>query len=88
MERGSDKHGSRVDDQLKKETEPLERSLAESHVEPERERESPDEEETSGTGHRISGTGSSAEEYPWKDHGEQGGASHPKPRTEDESGAP
>ncbi len=81
MERGSDKHGSRIDDELKREAEPLERSTRESHVEPERERESPDEDEgIEGSGHRVAGTGSSAEEYSWKDHGEEGGASHPKPR--------
>jgi hypothetical protein len=78
MDRGSDKHGSRVDEQLEDETEPLERSLHESHVEPEREQESGDDEMPS-SGHRIAGTGSSGDEYPWKDHGESGGASHPKP---------
>ncbi len=63
MERGSDKHGSRVDDQMGEEAEPLERSLGESHVEGNRLQESSDEEEA-GTGHRIRGTGSSADEYP------------------------
>ena len=78
MERGSDKHGDRVDDQLQEEAEPLERSLGESHVEGERVKEDAAGPEP-GSGHRVRGTGSSADEYPWKDHGEQGGASHPKP---------
>ena len=87
MERGSDKHGSRVDDQMGEEAEPLERSLGESHVEDERLKESSADEE-GGTGHRIRGTGSSAEEYPWKDHGETGGASHPKPDAAEDAGTP
>lgn len=33
MERGSDKHGSRLDEELQHETEPLERSGTQSHVE-------------------------------------------------------
>ncbi|MFN2489432.1 MAG: hypothetical protein ABR529_06800 [Actinomycetota bacterium] len=82
MERGSDKHGSRVSEQLEEESEPLERSLKESHVESEREKES-GEADMPGSGHRISGTGSSADEYPLKDHGEEGGASHPKPKDAD-----
>lgn len=36
MERGSDKHGPMVDDEMDREEEPLERSGAESHVESER----------------------------------------------------
>ena len=87
MERGSDKHGSRLDDELQDESEPLERSLGESHVSDERLKESSAEEE-GGTGHRIRGSGTSTEEYPWKDHGEQGGASHPKPDTAEGSGDP
>ena len=82
MERGSDKHGSRFDDQLQDESEVLERSLHESHVEPERELEGGDDE-IPASGHRVAGTGSSADEYPWKDHGEVGGASHPKPKEDD-----
>ena len=38
------------------------------------------EDEPSGSGHRIAGTGSSADTYPLKDQGETGGASHPKPK--------
>jgi hypothetical protein len=79
MDRGSDKHGSRIDEELESQTEPLERSGRESHVEGEREQESPDEE-VPGSGHRIAGTGSSADEYPLKDRGESGGASHPQPK--------
>jgi hypothetical protein len=73
MERGSDKHGPRLDDEMKSEDEPLTRSGRESTVEEDREKESP-------SGHRISGSGSSADEYSYKDHGEQGGSGHPKPK--------
>ena len=83
MERGSDKHGDRVDDELQRESESIERSLGESHVEGERLKEGSAEDEP-GSGHRVRGSGSSADEYPWKDHGEEGGASHPKPRSDDE----
>jgi hypothetical protein len=79
MERGSDKHGSRLEEELQAEAEPLTRSGKESHVEEEREKEAPGGDEE-GSGHRIAGSGSSAEEYSWTDHGEQGGASHPKPK--------
>ena len=76
MERGSDKHGSKLDDELRSESEPLTSSGKESHVEAEREKEA----DLSGSGHRVSGTGSSADEYNLTDHGEEGGASHPKPK--------
>ena len=79
MERGSDKHGPRLDEEMKAEEEPLTRSGRESHVEPEREKEAP-ETDASGGGHRIAGSGSSADDYTWRDHGEEGGASHPKPK--------
>jgi hypothetical protein len=72
MERGSDRHGPMVDDELKGETEAIERSGKEPRVEEEREKENP-------SGHRISGSGSSADEYTYKDHGEEGGRGHPKP---------
>jgi hypothetical protein len=79
MERGSDKHGSKLDDELQSESEPLTRSGKEPHVEAEREKEAP-EGDQSGSGHRVSGTGSSADKYNLTDHGEEGGASHPKPK--------
>ncbi|MDQ3956112.1 MAG: hypothetical protein M3285_11260 [Actinomycetota bacterium] len=85
MERGSDKQGPRVDDQVKHEEESLERAGKEAHVEGFRQDEAPTDvepgevEEPTPSGHRISGTGSSADTYPYRDHGEKGGASHPKP---------
>ena len=82
MERGSDRHSAKLDDELQHETEPLERSGRESHVEGEREKEAP-EGDIPGSGHRIAGTGSSADDYTYKDHGETGGASHPKPKDEE-----
>ena len=36
MERGSDKHGFRIDDDLSKDAEPIERAGKTAHVEPER----------------------------------------------------
>ena len=79
MERGSDKHGGKLDDKLQGESEELRRSGRESHVEGEREKEAP-EGDASGSGHRVAGTGSSADKYSLADHGEEGGASHPKPK--------
>jgi hypothetical protein len=76
-----------MDDQLKKEGEPLERSRKESRAEESREKERHPEEvpeagqdEPGGSGHRISGSGTSTGDYPYRDRGEEGGASHPKPR--------
>ena len=85
MERGSNKVNPELDDQMKHEVEPLVRSNKEGHVEPHLEKESvegalPEEEGQAPSGHRIAGTGSSADEYNWKDHGETGGESHPKPK--------
>ena len=77
MERGSAKHSPELDDEMKKETEALERSGKEARA------EEAFEKEDAG-GHRISGSGSSADEYTYKDWGEVGGASHPKPKDEDE----
>jgi hypothetical protein len=54
----------------------MERSGKESRASEERLKE----RDEGPSGHRISGSGSSAEEYSYKDHGEEGGASHPKPR--------
>jgi hypothetical protein len=77
MERGSNKAGSKLDDQLASESETLERSNKEGHVEEHLEKEN---DGSVGDGHRIRGTGANADEYPWKDHGEVGGESHPKPK--------
>ncbi|MGH2821004.1 MAG: hypothetical protein ACRDJ5_10170 [Actinomycetota bacterium] len=49
-------------------------------MEEEREQEGDQDERIAGGGHRISGTGSSADTYPHSDRGEEGGASHPKPK--------
>ncbi len=93
MERGSDKKGPQLDEEMKKETAPLERSTRESHVEDFREMEgategAPGSEEQagspSGQGHRAGGTGSSADSLSYADRGEEGGASHPKPKDSDE----
>jgi hypothetical protein len=75
-----------VDDELKKEEESLERSGKESHVEEFREQEGGTEEEPDASGHRVTGTGSSADSYSYTDRGEEGGSSHPKPKDpEDQS---
>jgi hypothetical protein len=79
MARGSNKHGGKLDDKLQSESEELTRSGRESHVEGEREKEA-SEGDSSGSGHRVDGTGSSADEYSLADHGEEGGASHPQPK--------
>ena len=79
MERGSDKHGGKLDDKLQDESEELKRSGRESDVEGEREEKAP-EGHASSSGHRVAGTGSSADKYSLADHGEEGGASHPKPK--------
>jgi hypothetical protein len=94
MQRGSGKQNARVDDVIKHDEEPLERSGKEAHVEPFRQDEAPTDvepgeiDEPAPSGHRISGTGSSADTYPYQDHGETGGASHPKPeaRSDDADG--
>ena len=88
MERGSTKHSPELDDELKRETEALERSGKEARAEEGFEKEgasaAPGDVEGAPSGHRISGSGSSADEYTYKDWGEVGGASHPKPKNEDE----
>ena len=89
MDRGSNKHSGGLDDQMKGETEPLERSGKEGHVEEFREMEDAAPEDSTApeetpSGHRIAGSGSSADDYTYKDWGEVGGASHPKPKSEDE----
>ena len=77
MDRGSNKKSPKVDEQMKGETEALERSGKAPHVE---EFRASEDEGDAGAGHRISGSGTSTDEYPWKDHGEVGGESHPKPK--------
>lgn len=79
---GSDKVGPKVDEEMKRETAPLENSNQEAHVEEHLEKERDD---SAGDGHRIAGTGANADEYPYKDHGEVGGLSHPKPKEDDGS---
>jgi len=86
MERGSNKHNPELDDEMKKESEPLVRSLKEPRADEVREKEAvtPEVEppEEAPSGHRIAGSGSSADEYTYKDWGEVSGASHPKPKAE------
>jgi hypothetical protein len=88
MERGSNKHSPKLDDQLESETEALVRSGKEARAEEFLEKEdvsaAPDDAERTPSGHRISGSGSSADEYTYKDWGEVGGKSHPKPKDEAE----
>ena len=83
MERGVSR-SARVDDELKKQDEPLERSLKESHVEEFREQQGSTDNEPPGSGHRVAGSGSSADTYSYTDRGEEGGASHPKPKDPEE----
>ena len=80
MERGSNKVGSKLNQEMEQETQALERSGKEGHVQESREMEG----DGSADGHRIAGTGSSADEYSYKDHGEVGGESHPKPKDSEE----
>ena len=80
MERGSNKHGPMLEEEMDKESQPMVRGgPQEGHVEEEREKESAGEPTP---GPRIAGSGSSADEHSWDDHGEKGGASHPKPKEE------
>lgn len=82
MERGSNKVGSKLNQEMEHETAPLENANQEGHVEEHLEKE---RDGSAGDGHRIAGTGANADEYPWKDHGEVGGESHPKPNSSDEN---
>jgi hypothetical protein len=66
MERGSSKHGPPLDDELKDEARAVERAAKESRVEDAREKEEAE-------GHRVTGSGSSADIYPHQDLGETGG---------------
>ena len=86
MKRGSTEHGPRADDALEEETGDGLTRNKEAHQEEGLEREGagsePEVSHGAGGGHRITGSGSSAEDYSYKDHGEEGGESHPKPRDE------
>jgi hypothetical protein len=81
MKPGNDKHGAKVDETMKSETESIERTGREGHVEEEREQQGGPGD--SALGETISGSGSSADTYPYRDHGEEGGASHPQPKADD-----
>jgi hypothetical protein len=70
MERGSDKHGPKLDEELKEESHSLETSSKESRVEGHKEKEDTGEES-------LGGSGSSAEA-----RDEEGGSSHPRPKDE------
>jgi hypothetical protein len=83
LERGVNE-SPRIDDELKKDEEPLVRSVKESRVEESREQEGGTEDDPGGSGHRIAGSGSSVESYNYTDHGEEGGSSHPKPKDPEE----
>jgi hypothetical protein len=61
---------------MKEETEPIERSSKEGHLDDEREQQG-------ASGHRITGSGSSADSYNYQNRGEEGGSSHPKPKETD-----
>ena len=87
MQRGSNTTGPKLNEERKKEDQSLTTAAKESHVEPERESERVEDaaldeeaEDFSGTGHRIAGTGSSADTYSYTDRGEEGGAGHPVPQ--------
>lgn len=77
MERGSDKHGPMIDDELQDESEALERSGKDPHVEEHLARDGIEEE---SAGDHLSGTHSSSSKHPHRDEGEAGGSSHPKPK--------
>jgi hypothetical protein len=76
METSSTHKGPKLDEAMKAETEPIERSAKEGHAEDEREHQG-------ATGHRKAGSGSSADSYNYQDRGEEGGSSHPKPKEAD-----
>lgn len=77
MERGSDKHGPMVDDELQSETEALERSGKDPHVEEHLARDGVEEDEP---GDPLAATHSSAPTHHNRHEGEAGGSSHPKPK--------
>jgi hypothetical protein len=80
VEQQRGKESARLDDERKHEEEPLERAGRETQVEEFLEQQGP-EEESLPSGHRIAGSGSSAPSYSYRDQGEQGAASHPKPKS-------
>jgi hypothetical protein len=81
MDPGNDKHGAKLDEAMKSETESIERTGSEGHAEEEREQQGgPGDSDFDET---ISGSGSSADTHPYRDHGEVGGASHPQPKGDD-----
>lgn len=82
MERGSNKVGPKLNQAMEQEAATLETTGEEGHVQEHLEKERDD---SMGSGHRISGTGANADEYPLKDHGEKGGLSHPKPKESDDA---
>ena len=71
---------ARLDDEHKREEEPLERAGRETQVEEFREHQGA-EDESLPSGHRIAGSGSSAPSHSYRDQGEQGAASHPMPKS-------
>ncbi|HZA41917.1 MAG TPA: hypothetical protein VFA00_14985 [Actinomycetota bacterium] len=82
MPESSSKKGPQLDDEMKREASDLEHSRKESHVEEEREGQG-DDDAALTRGHRLAGSGTSGRDYPHRDHGEEGGASHPKPKKSD-----
>lgn len=92
MERGSSKHGPRIDDDLSDESQPIERSAKETRADEAREDERVGREdaERPGTARgtdrdtHLAGSQSSADVYPHQEH-DEGGASHPKPQDDDEA---
>jgi hypothetical protein len=82
MDRGSNKVGSKLNQEMEDESATLESANQERHVEEHLEKE---RDGSAGDGHLIQGTGANADEYPWKDHGEVGGESHPKPKESDDA---
>jgi len=75
MERGSDKHGPKLDEELKDESHSIETSSKESRVEDHKEKEDTREQS-------LEGRGSSADDHPLRNRGKEGGSSHPKPKDE------
>ncbi|HVM36416.1 MAG TPA: hypothetical protein VM784_13885 [Actinomycetota bacterium] len=91
MERGSGKHGSRIDDALSSESEPIERSGKETRAQEGRETERVGTEDAGQTepergtapDPHLAGSQSSADVYPHQEL-QEGGESHPKPRGDED----
>ncbi|HVL64103.1 MAG TPA: hypothetical protein VM573_02910 [Actinomycetota bacterium] len=87
VERGSSKHGSRIDDEMADESEPLQRAEKENRADEAREHERAGREDADDAGEprgtapdpHLAGSQSSADVYPHQEM-EEGGASHPKPK--------